>query len=237
MPGINLLSGICSAVSDLYSVVLPIIMTRRIQLPKRQKIALRAIFCLGLLIVATSAVRTYNLYEVGEQSDVIWYIFNVYAWSQAELQLGLICAAAPSIRVLFRKFFGSATSRMYGTNRSAEPSKICTVTEEDHVFHIFGAKHRAFIDNDDGSSTVEFAKGPCNTQVIGEIEVDTSPAPSDVIGTPKDYELRDMQTLEKYRKTSIEGRRGSMSQAGVAPSSKVPFGTRQMFDHVQIVLL
>ncbi|KAH9819374.1 hypothetical protein Tdes44962_MAKER05212 [Teratosphaeria destructans] len=214
---INLLSGICSAVSDLYSVVLPIIMTRKIQLPKRQKIALRAIFCLGLLVVATSAVRSYNLYEVGEQSDVTWYIFNVYAWSQAELQLGLICAGAPSIRVLFRKFFGSMTSRMYGSNRSTEPSNIGTVAEEENVCRrSFGAKNRAFVDSHDRWSTVELAKGSYDTQVVGEIEVDTSLATSHTIKAPEDYELRDMRTLEKYREkaTSIGSRRESMSQAG-----------------------
>lgn len=59
---INLLAGIFAASSDLYSVVLPVVMTRSFGLPKAQKAALHFIFSLGLLVVAASAVRTYYLY-------------------------------------------------------------------------------------------------------------------------------------------------------------------------------
>ena len=60
---VNLLAGVFAAISDLYSVVLPCGMTYHFDLPTRQKVALNLIFCMGLLVVASSGVRTYFLYR------------------------------------------------------------------------------------------------------------------------------------------------------------------------------
>jgi hypothetical protein len=57
----NILAGVVPAISDLYSVVLPCIITWHHDVPKRQRIALNAIFCLGLVVVAASGVRSYYL--------------------------------------------------------------------------------------------------------------------------------------------------------------------------------
>ena len=59
---VNLLAGIFSVLSDVYSVVLPLLMTRHFSLAAGQKWALNFIFSLGLLIVGASAARTYFLY-------------------------------------------------------------------------------------------------------------------------------------------------------------------------------
>jgi len=58
---INTLAGVFAAASDLYSVALPCIITWHFSVPRAQKIALNIIFCLGLLVVAASGVRTYYL--------------------------------------------------------------------------------------------------------------------------------------------------------------------------------
>lgn len=58
---INAVAGACAAVSDVYAVALPCIITWHHKVPRRQRIALNGIFCLGLIIVAASGVRTYYL--------------------------------------------------------------------------------------------------------------------------------------------------------------------------------
>jgi hypothetical protein len=57
----NVLARVVPAVSDLYAVALPCIITWHHAVPKRQRIALNGIFCLGLVVVAASGVRTYYL--------------------------------------------------------------------------------------------------------------------------------------------------------------------------------
>ena len=59
---INLLAGIFAIVSDLYAVALPCIMTRHFGLPRRQRLALKVVFSLGLIVVGASGVRTYYLW-------------------------------------------------------------------------------------------------------------------------------------------------------------------------------
>jgi hypothetical protein len=58
---INTTAGVCAAISDLYAVALPCIITWHHAVPRRQRIALNAIFCLGFVVVAASGVRTYWL--------------------------------------------------------------------------------------------------------------------------------------------------------------------------------
>jgi hypothetical protein len=58
---INTTVGVCAAISDLYAVALPCVITWNSAVPKRQRIALNAIFCLGLVVVGAGGARTYWL--------------------------------------------------------------------------------------------------------------------------------------------------------------------------------
>lgn len=58
----------------------------------------------------------------GHESDVSWNIFNLFVWAQLELQLGIMCASAPSLRVFFRRYLGgSSKSRAYNSGGRATP--------------------------------------------------------------------------------------------------------------------
>ncbi|KAM3421091.1 hypothetical protein BST61_g1505 [Cercospora zeina] len=87
----------------------------------RHKIGLYAVFSAGLLVVAAGSVRTYHLYpynflhnrtEVGHSSDVSSIVFDVFAWSQAELCMGFMCACAPSLRMFGRQYFRGSYLRL-----------------------------------------------------------------------------------------------------------------------------
>ena len=93
-----------SIASDLYSVLLPCIMLRKFDAPRRQKIGLNVIFSLGLIAVAAGSVRTYYLEKVGHSVDLTWDGYDVLVWAQLETQLSLICASAPALRVFFRTY-------------------------------------------------------------------------------------------------------------------------------------
>lgn len=106
----NVLSGSMSVASDLYSVLLPCIMLRKFEAPRRQKIALYVIFCLGLVAVAAGSVRTYYLEKVGHSVDLTWDGYDVLVWAQLETQLSLICASAPALRAFFRTYLKNPLS-------------------------------------------------------------------------------------------------------------------------------
>jgi hypothetical protein len=56
---INAIAGVCAVVSDCYAVALPWVITWKLQMTRRQKIALNVIFCLGLVVIAAGGMRTY----------------------------------------------------------------------------------------------------------------------------------------------------------------------------------
>ncbi|KAK1815386.1 hypothetical protein LTR12_010183 [Friedmanniomyces endolithicus] len=124
---VNLLAGIFAIISDVYAVVLPCLMTRHFNLATGQKVALNIIFSLGLLVVAASAARTYYFYGTtpDDWSDQFKadLFFNAQAWSQLELQLGIICASLPALRVLFRRYLAGPTSQAFSFSRSAQSSR------------------------------------------------------------------------------------------------------------------
>jgi hypothetical protein len=114
----NLLSGALSIASDLWSVLLPCLMLRNFDAPRRQKIALNFIFSLGLLVVAAGSVRTYYLEKLGHSLDLTWVGYDVYIWAQLEIQLSLICASAPALRALFRAYLSGSMIRSLSSVRS-----------------------------------------------------------------------------------------------------------------------
>jgi hypothetical protein len=103
----NLISGILSVVSDAYSVLLPCLMLRNFDVSKRQKLALNIIFSLGLIVVAAGAVRTYYFDHLWHTYDLTYAGYDVLIWAQLELQLSLICASAPALRVFFRRYLAN----------------------------------------------------------------------------------------------------------------------------------
>ena len=60
---VNLLAGIFAVLSDLYAVVLPCLMARHFDIPRRQKVALNTVFSLGLLVVGASIARIYYMHR------------------------------------------------------------------------------------------------------------------------------------------------------------------------------
>lgn len=113
----NILSGALSVASDLWSVLLPCLMLRNFDAPRRQKIALNVIFSLGLLVVAAGSARTYYLEKLGHSLDLTWTGFDVYVWAQLETQLSLICASAPALRALFRAHLSGSILRSISSGR------------------------------------------------------------------------------------------------------------------------
>ena len=120
----NLLSGIFTVTSDVYTVLLPTIMTHDLSLPIRQRIALNAIFAFGFLVAGASIARTYYLWNAASNSDIVWQLANAFICAHLELQLGIICASLPAFRVFFREYLSEPISRFRSGGESWRDSLI-----------------------------------------------------------------------------------------------------------------
>ena len=113
-----------SVVSDFYAVVLPMAMMRHFEMDRRKKIALNFVFSLSLLVVGAGIARTYYFTELGQAYDITWIAFDVLVWTQLEIQLAIMCACAPVLRVLVREYLKDLMSRSFNTvNRSGARSR------------------------------------------------------------------------------------------------------------------
>ncbi|EME42364.1 hypothetical protein DOTSEDRAFT_133091, partial [Dothistroma septosporum NZE10] len=93
-------SGVFSCLSDTYAVALPCLILRhyRLDVPKRQKLALNLIFAMGFLVTGAGIGRTFYLWKINHTYDTSWAGFSLFVWSVVECHLAIVCACAPSLR-------------------------------------------------------------------------------------------------------------------------------------------
>ncbi|KAF2729008.1 hypothetical protein EJ04DRAFT_399244, partial [Polyplosphaeria fusca] len=91
------LQGATSTISTLYSIMIPVLVLRNIPMARNQRIGLRLISLLGLVVLGAGIARTVFLTRLAQSptGDATWNGFNVFVWSQVECQLSLVCASIP----------------------------------------------------------------------------------------------------------------------------------------------
>jgi hypothetical protein len=55
--------------------------------------------------------------------------FMVFVWAQFELQVGIMCASAPTLRVFFRRYLGGSQASN-GDSQGTVPKKSITVVQD-----------------------------------------------------------------------------------------------------------
>lgn len=114
-----------SVVSDFYAVVLPMGMMWHFEMDRRKKIALNFVFSLSLLVVGAGIARTYYFTQLGLAYDITWVAFEVIIWTQLEIQIAIMCACAPVLRVLVSDYLRDPVTRVFNTvNRSGARSRV-----------------------------------------------------------------------------------------------------------------
>ncbi len=99
-------SSALSVAGDLYSTLLPLILVYYLELPRKQKIALYALFALGFMAVAAGIVRTVLMYNLlNKNYDFTWELWLTWIWAILELYFALFAACAPSLKPFFQRFF------------------------------------------------------------------------------------------------------------------------------------
>ncbi|KAI0842711.1 hypothetical protein F5Y06DRAFT_133585 [Hypoxylon sp. FL0890] len=93
--------GIFSIVSDFYLLAVPVGLTLNVRLPLKRKIGVCCMFLTGLLACALSIVSTAYRIQMLESADVTWLGSLVYAFTAAELNVGIACSCMPVIFVIF----------------------------------------------------------------------------------------------------------------------------------------
>jgi hypothetical protein len=65
--------------------------------------------------------------------DVIRSAFMLFVWAQFELQVGIMCASAPALRVFFRRYLGVSQNSTNPSSHGTIPKKSVTVVRDSDV--------------------------------------------------------------------------------------------------------
>ncbi|KAK6353884.1 hypothetical protein TWF730_008307 [Orbilia blumenaviensis] len=125
LPALYYSTASINIASDLIILLLPIPVLRRLQIDKRRKWALIAIFSVGVVAVAGSIARLWSLWKYQHTVDVSYDAIFILLFSHIEINLAIMCACAPALRPLFKSFATpfSSKARKSGGKGSISSSK------------------------------------------------------------------------------------------------------------------
>ncbi|KAL3464295.1 hypothetical protein BJX64DRAFT_298567 [Aspergillus heterothallicus] len=140
--------------TDLTLLILPMPLISQLHLPKRQKIALLAVFALGGLVVITSILRLSSLRTVAKSNDTSWSNVGAAYWTAAECNVAIICACLPFLRPLISRIFPRFLSTNSYNNKYT-PNNNPTRTTAGHGSNTQGARGLYSQDPEFGLLTID----------------------------------------------------------------------------------
>ncbi|KAL4789236.1 hypothetical protein BDV19DRAFT_383279 [Aspergillus venezuelensis] len=90
--------------TDLLTYTLPVRVIFRLQMPRKQKIALVFILCLGLFACVSSIIRITYIPQMLWSNDATWAISGAMYWSVIEINIGILAASIPSFKAIASRF-------------------------------------------------------------------------------------------------------------------------------------
>ncbi|KAI4754803.1 hypothetical protein E4T52_02282 [Aureobasidium sp. EXF-3400] len=92
-------------ITDIVICLMPVPVLNKLRLPRKQKYALIAVFCLGLFVCLTSILRLKALYDISVSTDVTWDNTPAAYWSSLECNFSVVAACLPTLRKTISRFF------------------------------------------------------------------------------------------------------------------------------------
>ncbi|OHE96329.1 integral membrane protein [Colletotrichum orchidophilum] len=110
-PDLLIASASLHSATDAWLVAMVVPFIARLDLPRRQKIALACVMSLGVLVIVASMVRLqlslHLHYRPNDDDAGVRNTLGFFVMTVLECDLGLICASAPTLRPLLARLFPS----------------------------------------------------------------------------------------------------------------------------------
>ncbi|KAJ5770960.1 uncharacterized protein N7511_003011 [Penicillium nucicola] len=140
--------------TDVLTYTLPIRVIFKLQMPRKQKIVLAIILCLGLFACVSSIIRITYIPAMLSSADFTYAISGAMYWSVIETNVGILAASIPSFKAIASRFLprfigeyssgkkygpwsGNTTGRRYGSGftKVTDPRNITmgTIGDKDDI--------------------------------------------------------------------------------------------------------
>lgn len=105
---------------DIWMLAIPLSQLRKLHLHWKKKIGVAMMFIVGAFVTVVSILRLQSLVLFVDSANPSWEFVGVSDWSVIEINVGIICACMPSLRLILVRIFpalggSSNRSRAYQT--------------------------------------------------------------------------------------------------------------------------
>lgn len=121
-------NAVVSIAVDVWMLALPLSQLRDLKLHWKKKVGVAIMFIVGTFVTVMSILRLQSLMSFATSDNPTWDNWDVVKWSTVEINVGVICACLPPLRVLLIRAFpqlsGSAKgyhsqmNQTYGAGRN-----------------------------------------------------------------------------------------------------------------------
>ncbi|KAM0491691.1 hypothetical protein ACHAP8_010465 [Fusarium lateritium] len=94
-----------SIILDFWMLGIPMWYIRKLKLHWKKKIGVAAMFIVGTFITIVSIIRLQYIVHLGSSTNPTYDQTDVSIWSTVEINIGIICASMPALRVLLVRIF------------------------------------------------------------------------------------------------------------------------------------
>ncbi|GME23723.1 Integral membrane protein [Neofusicoccum parvum] len=114
-------SAVVSVIQDAAVCILPLLVVRRLQMPRKQKLALAGLFGVGFFLCFCGIMRVAYMYIIYYKTyDTTWEAFPVWSWTLVETHFAIMCASAPALKLFFRRMLAPTSIDSYTNRQRAE---------------------------------------------------------------------------------------------------------------------
>ncbi|KAK4442526.1 hypothetical protein QBC34DRAFT_454555 [Podospora aff. communis PSN243] len=114
---------------DIIIYLLPVKTLWSVQLPRKQRIALVAVFVVGAFVCLTGILRLESLTMASVSKDPTWDNYGAAIWSSIESNVGIVCASLVHLKPLIARYAPSLLS-IQRTTRLADDERSAGVLDK-----------------------------------------------------------------------------------------------------------
>ncbi|KAL2070037.1 hypothetical protein VTL71DRAFT_14717 [Oculimacula yallundae] len=90
---------------DIWMLGLPMTQLRSLKLHWKKKLAVASMFSVGAFVTIVSIIRLRSLVKFSASQNPTWDYIDIGSWSTVEINVAIICACMPNIRLLLVRYF------------------------------------------------------------------------------------------------------------------------------------
>lgn len=142
--------------TDFAIIILPMPVIRSLNLARRQKQALLAIFAVGGAVCVVSILRLQSLVKISNSKDPTYDNPPAASWSSVETNVGIICSCLPLLRPLMTRYLPHVFTSYKRSTRAPTGGTAPQLFQTGHTVHIATVVHH----DDDDEFEMTRAKSP-----------------------------------------------------------------------------